>query len=796
MYYSSKAVIVQVQLVRSLALALAVVAIPAIGMAQLQIAMLRGIVIDGRKQLVANARVVLADFQGSTIAARMTGVDGSFFIADVAPGAYRLRVELQGTVVAAQPLVVRGSLPVDLVLQIGPSVREEVVVRGDAAPITAEQPASLGADSVRQAGGAMPGHRIQRALSTLAGFNAEDNGLLHVRGVDDGLLYVQDGIPVYERVDRLFGIPPSASAVASVHVLDGYIPPEFGFKSGGVVEVRSQTGLPGPWSGSFDAGVADFATRTLEGAGSGPINANAGVMFTASDERSRRFLDPADPDNLHNEGSAAAASAQFTWHATADLFTGTVQAGHTRYDVPHDFDQEHAGQDQRQRMTQVLASATWQRVMSSRLVWQTSLYRRHGLATLSPSRFDTPVTSTSRRRGDRWGGLGSATYQRGRHTAKAGAEISALTLDEQFSFAVTDPERAGELGLTNAAIAYDVSSPFAFADRARPSVWSVFAQDVYRASGRVTVNAGVRFDRTRLLIPASQWSPRLGVAYRALPGTVLRGSVLRLFQPPQSEYLLLGSSAAARALSPFADTRGGGGSTVPPERQTAIDVSASQDLGSRARVHASLWRRRARDVGDPNVFLGTTVMVPNSVARQHAWGFEARIDIEPRHGWSGGVSYSHTHVDQFGPVTGGLFLEEEVAQIEDGTQFTPDHEQRHALAASLAFADDRGHWRVAGALRFQTGTPVGLDENSLDELRERRGSAVVDFESGRVRPHALADVQAEWTFLRGDRVSLAWTAWVENLTNELFAYNFGNAFSGTHFGPRRRVGVGVRTLLR
>ncbi|NUR53295.1 MAG: carboxypeptidase regulatory-like domain-containing protein, partial [Acidobacteria bacterium] len=83
--------------------------IAATGMAQLQVAVLRGIVIDGRKQLVADARVVLADFQGSPISARLTGADGAFFIADVAPGEFRLRVELQGAVVFVQPLVVSGS---------------------------------------------------------------------------------------------------------------------------------------------------------------------------------------------------------------------------------------------------------------------------------------------------------------------------------------------------------------------------------------------------------------------------------------------------------------------------------------------------------------------------------------------------------------------------------------------------------------------------------------------------------------------------------------------------------------
>ena len=91
------------------------------------------------------------------------------------------------------------------------------------------------------------------------------------------------------------------------------------------------------------------------------------------------------------------------------------------------------------------------------------------------------------------------------------------------------------------------------------------------------------------------------------------------------------------------------------------------------------WSRRATDVDDPNVFFGTTVTVPNSVARQHASGFDVRLARRPRRGWSGSVSYSHARVVQFGPVTGGLFLEDEVAVIQDGTRFTPDHDQRHAL---------------------------------------------------------------------------------------------------------------------
>lgn len=74
----------------------------------------------------------------------------------------------------------------------------------------------------------------------------------------------------------------------------------------------------------------------------------------------------------------------------------------------------------------------------------------------------------------------------------------------------------------------------------------MYVQDRLRASDRVTLDFGVRFDRSHLLTPASQWSPRVGVAYRWRDtGTTLRASFNRFFQPPQPEHLLLSSSLDA-----------------------------------------------------------------------------------------------------------------------------------------------------------------------------------------------------------------------------------------------------------
>ena len=63
------------------------------------------------------------------------------------------------------------------------------------------------------------------------------NDLLRVIAADS-----RDGVPMYERMDSAHGIAPDPEMVESVNVLVGHVPPEFGFKSGGVIEVRTATG--------------------------------------------------------------------------------------------------------------------------------------------------------------------------------------------------------------------------------------------------------------------------------------------------------------------------------------------------------------------------------------------------------------------------------------------------------------------------------------------------------------------------------------------------------------------------
>jgi hypothetical protein len=153
-------------------------------------------------------------------------------------------------------------------------------------------------------------------------------------------------------------------------------------------------------------------------------------------------------------------------------------------------------------------------------------------------------------------------------------------------------------------------------------------------------------------------------------------------------------------------------------------------------------------------------------------------------------------VVQFGPITGGLFLEEEVMEIGRGTPFTPDHDHRHVGAFSVTYDHERSGLSVALTGRYESGTPLDVEDDELDELREGPGAELVDFERGRVRRRGVFDLSVLQRVMRTGRVDLHVRFAPLNLAGERWAYNFGNPFSGTHFGPGRTFQVGLRVAVR
>jgi outer membrane receptor for ferrienterochelin and colicin len=778
----------------ALGLTLSFLSSPAL--AQLQQGTIVGLLIGPDGISISEAQITLFDQLGNAVKTAVAS-NGQFRLTNVAIGSYSLKAEATPFEAVVPSLTVADALPITLELKMSAALAEQVNVTAETnQPVTTTTRTTLAGDAVRRAPIRISSRGLQDAIATTPGWATEDNGLLHARGVDDGFLYVVDGVPMYERMDSVHGIAPDPEMVESINVLVGHVPPEFGFKSGGVIEVRTATGKSDAWLGNVQATTGSDATRQGSSVVGGPIGTKAALTLGFSGQRSNRFLDPVHPDNLHNSGSAVNATAEFSW-LTSSSSTLSVVGGASRstFDVPHNEEQDEAGQDQRQKNLQTWQTASWQRAWSANTVSQVAGYHRSSSAALLGTGRDTPLFINADRSMRRTGVLASVTHHRGKQVLKAGVEAARLSLQENFRFFVIDEDEGEEADLSEEVLDHDEDDPFVFDGRANPTLFALYIQDSIQFGRGLTLDVGARFDRARMLIESSQWSPRIGVAYH-LPGsgTTIRGSVDRFFQPPQAEYLLLGSSDQARELSPFVDETGGG-EDLEPERQWAGEVGVNQAMARGARIDVSYWRRRVESVSDPNVLFGTTLFVPNAIARGEADGVDVRVDLPRRRGASGYVSYTNARVVNFGPVTGGLFLEDEVIAIADGTRFIPDHDQRHVAAFGASYDHPGGRFWASFGGRYESGTPLEVDEDEVDELMERPGSELVNFETGRVRPRQLFDVMAGTRLFRagGHEVSLRGS--LLNLSGERFAYNFGNPFSGTHFGAGRTFQIGLQVRL-
>ena len=76
------------------------------------------------------------------------------------------------------------------------------------------------------------------------------------------------------------------------------------------------------------------------------------------------------------------------------------------------------------------------------------------------------------------------------------------------------------------------------------------------------------------------------------------------------------------------------------------------------------------------------------MATGRARGVDVRLEMPRRRGWSGYVNAAVGRVIQTGPITGGLFLEDEIGELGAGVEFVPDHDQRLVLGGGVNWEHD------------------------------------------------------------------------------------------------------------
>jgi hypothetical protein len=748
-------------------------------------------------------------------AAATSGADGAYQFFNVPFNPYEIRVEVQGFEPVRRSVDVRSPAPIDVpITLVLAQVKETLTVTAERTAAQLETDTSMShvdidKSYISRAPATLASRAMEELLTATPGFAKDENGRFHFQGFHSQSQFVIDGQTISDQTGITFSNSIDPGIAQSMEVIYGNVPAEYGEKPGTVVNLATRSGLGTPFHGDIYGGAARFSTYE-GGLALGGGSRNLAAFASLNGSWSDRFLDPVNFDSLHNTGDTQRGFVRLDYASDdlRDQVRLTALLGRTDRDVTNTYTQQDAGQDQQVRSRDQNYNLGWTHLFSAKATLDVNAFGRVSTFKLLPSEGDTPVTASSDRSLDNYGVNAALTWSASpHHEVKLGGIVKRFPIDESFSFGITDPgfNDPESDGYNPDLAPYDLTrggQPLVFNGSQTGTYAAGFVQDTVRYGG-LTANLGLRYDHNNLPSSEDQLQPRVGLAYYIKQsGTVLRAAYNRIFVTPEYENILFGSSELAASVVPpeVKDSRelGGGVLLNRSERQNAYLVGVQQALGSRLRLDADVWWRRATYPADQDQFLNTGIVFPITFSEGRHDGWDVRLDLSQTHGVRGFVSLGHTHAVYVPPPVGGLFLDVEAIDAITGGPFLIDHDQKLQAQGQLFWdIGTSGAWLGAN-VRYDSGLVTDADPEALAQNPDDFFAApyvVVhsgsELDPNRIKARTVAGFSAGLDLARHG-VPLSLQADLLNAFDTLGVYNIQSVFGGTHVIPPRTLAVRVR----
>ncbi len=800
-----------------------------------------GAVTDPNNAVVPNAQVTISNPITGYKRTVSTDADGTFRFNDVPPNNYQVAVSATGFQPSTESVVVRTSVPISMkiTLNVG-AATETVTVTGAASDAIENVPTShtdVDQTLMTRLPVRSPGSGLSDVVTLAApGVVADSNGFFHPLGDHAQTSYSVDNQPISDQQSKTFSTQLPPDAIQSMEVITGATPAEYGDKTSLVVNAITKSGLnQRKPTGSFTTSVGSFGTITQD-ASLGYGSAKFGNFITFDFQRSRRFLDSPEFTVIHDRGTSGNIFDRLDYSPTAkDTFHLNLFFARNRFQTPNEFDQQAAGQDQRQTVHSLNIAPGYVHVFSATTVLSVNPYYRLDTVNYFPSGnpfADQPITFGESRRLNNIGVKADVSYVKGRHNAKFGVQLQHTLLTEGFNFGITDSgfNDPASPDFLPGLLPFDLTRGghyFLFHDHADIKQEAAYAQDNITL-GNATASLGVRFDNYDGITHARLVQPRFGISYHIKPtATVLRASFTRNLETPYNENLILSSVTGAGG---FGNGIAGSASNLPlrPGTRTQFNAGFQQAIGRYIVLDLDYFNKRTNNAYDFNVLFNTSVTFPISWQKSKLDGGSFKFNLTNWKGLTAFTVAGHTRARFFPPETGGLFFN---SDLPTGV-FRIDHDQKFEQTTQVQY--QYLHWKklapyvnftwrydsglVAGAVTdyatalgftadqqaqiglfcgstFATPTSpiVACSSANRGALRVRipaDGTENDDTNPPRIAPRHLFDFSAGTDNLfRTERTKVTLRFTAINISNKVALYNFLSTFSGTHFVTPRTFQV-------
>jgi hypothetical protein len=715
-----------------------------------------------------------------------TDADGTAEIKTLPYGVYQLNVEKEGFSSISKTLEIRSAIPVERTLQLAIAPINTVVqVSGAGTLIDPNLPSSImqiGSTQIVDRVDSLPGRSVQDLVNSQPGWLYEGNAVLHPRGSEYQTQLVVDGIPLTDNRSPGFGPEIEADDLDSISIYTAGIPAEYGRKLGGVVELDTRHEAQAGLHGQLVLGGGSYDTLQSFGLLQDTWAKNT-LSASASGSGTSHYLNPVVPENFTNNGTTADFAIMYERDFTpSDRLTASVRHELSRFEIPNEFVQEQAGQIQNGDNFETMGTVSYQHIFSPNLLTNLAGMVRDNANDLYSNTLSTPIVAFQKNSFREGYFKGTVSFHHGIQEFKAGFESDATFLHENFNYFITDPSQ------------FDDDTPITLPPfiQSRPDLeQGAFVEDLVRL-GNWTVSAGIRWDHYQLLLNQNAFSPRFSVG-RYLPSlnTVLHFSFDRIFQTPSNENILISNSGYIQSLSPEVLKL-----QVKPSIGNYYEGGSSSSLAEKLRLDVNFYRRDVRNYADDDQLLNTGVSYPIAFDKAVIYGAEGKLSLVRLGKLSGYLSYSYMVGNVWFPVTGGLFLGDDVgaALSQLSGHFPDSQDQRNTVRTRFQYQVTPRIWLATGLLSG-SGLPFEFEGEQSDALAQY-GPAVVsrlNFDRGRVDPSLSIQASLGVDIYKGERINSRFQVDGDNLNNRLNIIDFGGLFSGNAIGPARSFSLRLNT---
>jgi outer membrane receptor protein involved in Fe transport len=601
---------------------------------------IQGQVNDTLGRPVAGANVTLKSVTGEVVGHAASDAQGHFTFSTVAPGTYAVLSDKAGFETGSSIVTLSNEM-VSTTITLAASQAQEIEIsatrlekaRNGLSPKTGGSIYRFDAQDIHNlpAGGSTP---VNQVLLQAPGVVNDSYGQFHVRGDHANTQYRINGAILPEGISG-FGQALDTRFAQSIDLLTGALPAQYGYRTAGVIEINTKSKFEAGGQVDVYGGSNQTFNPSIE---YGNTKGNFSYFVNGSYLTSNNGIEnPTSSKNpIHDTTEQTKGFAYMSDLLTSDTKLSFMFGSYNgKFQIPNNPGQDPAqspypeilglmglsGYDSatlndNQSEINRFAVAALQSSLNDKFDYQIALFTQYSSAHYVPDITGNLV----------FNGVASDLFR--------SSSTTGVQADGSYRLNQTHTLRMGMFGNSaniqsnNSSTVYAVSggvatgSPYSIVDnnsRNGNTLFGIYLQDEWKATDKLTVNYGGRFDQVDAYVNEHQFSPRLGLVYKSSERTTWHTGYARYFTPPPTELVSTTDQALFTGTTAEAP---GENSPVKSERGDYLDAGVTHQLTTSTSLGLDTYYKKTRNTIDEGQFGPAPLLTPFNYEEGKLYGAE------------------------------------------------------------------------------------------------------------------------------------------------------------------------------